>query len=136
MVTGRLVRNPIVYKNKDGSRKILFTIAARDNYKNKSGACGSQFISLEAFISGRQADNGVYDYICCGDLVCCAYTVQSNTYKNKDGKTVFGQVLTVDEVALLESKAMKEARQAKQSKPEADTAAAKTKKVSRKQASA
>ena len=63
MVTGRLVRDFKVCNNRDGSRKILFTVAAADNYKRKDERYHSQFISLEAFIPGNQKDNGVYDYI-------------------------------------------------------------------------
>ena len=76
MVTGRLVRDPKVCINRDRSRKILFTVAALDNYKDKDGHRSSQFISLEAFVSGSQEDNGVYGYLNHGDLVTCAYSVQ------------------------------------------------------------
>ncbi len=127
MVTGRLVRDFKVCNNRDGSRKILFTVATANNYKSKDGHYHSQFISLEAFVSGKQKDNGVYDYINSGDLITCSYSVQTNTYTNKDGNTVYGQVLMVNDVALLESKAVKEARQAKatQSKTTKETKQAK-----------
>lgn len=119
MVTGRLVRDPKVCINRDRSRKILFTVAALDNYKDKDGHRSSQFISLEAFVSGSQEENGVYGYLNHGDLVTCAYSVQSNIYTDKDGHTVYGQVLLVNEVVLLESKAVKEARQAKANQKQA-----------------
>lgn len=131
IVTGRLVRDPKIYNNREGSRKVLFTVAVLDNYKSKDGHYHSQFVSLEAFVPGKQKDNGVYGYINSGDLIICSYTVQSNVYTNKDGNTVYGQVLMVNDVALLESKATKEARQAKatQSKTTKET-----KKRTRKQA--
>lgn len=113
MVTGRLVRDFKVCNNRDGSRKILFTVATANNYKSKDGHYHSQFISLEAFVPGNQKDNGVFAYINGGDLITCSYSVQTNTYTNKDGNTVYGQVLMVNDVALLESKATKEARRAK-----------------------
>lgn len=112
IATGRLTRGLTIHNNKDGSRKILFTVAAQDNYVDKEGNRNSQFIPLEAFIAASQKTNGVYDYLDCGDLISASYSIRNNTYKNKDGETIYGQVLLVDDIALLESKASKEARQA------------------------
>ena len=69
IVTGRLTRDPAVYNNNDGSRKIRFTVAAQDHFTDGDGNRGSQFIPLEAFIPARQQGNGPYDYLDCGDLV-------------------------------------------------------------------
>lgn len=110
VVTGRLSKGLTIYNNKDGSRKIQFSIAAPDNYVDKDGNRGSQFIPLEAFISASQKTNGVYDYIDCGDLVSVSYSVRNNNYTGRDGKPVYGMVLLADDVSLLESKASKEAR--------------------------
>lgn len=120
MVIGRLARDPMVYNNRGGSRKILLTVAAQDNYVGKNGKRESQFVSLEAFVKGNQRGNGVYDYLNTGDLVSCSFSVRNNTYVDKNGETIYGQVLLVDEVALLESKMAKEARLA--AKEEAATA--------------
>lgn len=110
IVTGRLTKDPAVYNNNDGSRKIRFTVAAQNQFTDGEGNRGSQFIPLEAFIPARQQGNGPYDYLDCGDLVSCSYTVQNNNYKGKDGEMVYGLVLLVDSIALLESKTSKEAR--------------------------
>lgn len=110
IVTGRLTKDPAVYNNNDGSRKIRFTVAAQNQFTDGDGNRGSQFIPLEAFISARQQGNGPYDYLDCGDLVSCSYTVQNNNYKDRNGEMVYGLVLLVDSIALLESKTSKEAR--------------------------
>ena len=110
MVTGRLAKGLTIHGNKDGSRKILFTVAAQDNYTDKEGNRGSQFIQLEAFIPANRENNGVYEHLDCGDLISASYSVRNNNYKNKDGVMVYNLVLLVDEVALLESRASKEAR--------------------------
>lgn len=110
IVTGRLTKDPAVYNNADGSRKVRFTVAAQDQFTDGHGNRGSQFIPLEAFIPAKQQGNGAYDYLDCGDLVACSYTVQNNNYKNKSGEMVYGLVLLVDSVALLESRTSKEAR--------------------------
>ncbi len=111
VVTGRLAKDLAVYDNRDGSRKILMLVAAQDNYTDSEGNRSCQFIPLEAFIPANQKNNGVFGYIGCGDLISCSYTVRNNTYTDKDGKTVYSNVLLIEEVALLESKAAKEARQ-------------------------
>lgn len=110
IVTGRLTKDPAVYNNSDGSRKIRFTVAAQNQFTDSDGNRGSQFIPLEAFIPAKQADNGPFDYLDCGDLVSCSYTVQNNNYKDRNGEMVYGLVLLVDSIALLESRTSKEAR--------------------------
>lgn len=112
MVTGRLAKDLEVYNNRGGSRKILMLVAAQDNYTGRDGKRNCQFIPLEAFVPSGQKDNGVFEYLGCGDLVSCSYSVRNNTYTDKDGKTVYNNVLQIEEVALLESRAAKEARQA------------------------
>lgn len=112
MVTGRLAKDLEVYNNRGGSRKILMLVAAQDNYTDRDGNRGCQFIPLEAFVPPGQRDNGVFEYLGCGDLISCSYSVRNNQYTGKDGKTVYNNVLQIEEVALLESKAAKEARQA------------------------
>lgn len=113
MVTGRLSRDITVFTNRDGSRKIKFTVAAQDHFTNSHGEYESQFIPLEAFIPAKQRNNGPFDYMDKGDLVSCSYTIQNNNYKDKDGEMVYALILLVDNVALLESKTSKEARLAK-----------------------
>ena len=111
VATGRLAKGLTIHNNKDGSRKIYLVVAAPDNYTNKDGVKESQFIPLEAFISASQETNGVYDYLDCGDLISVSYSIRNNNYTNKDGVAVYGQVLLAEDVALLESKASKKARQ-------------------------
>lgn len=117
IVTGRLTKDPTFYDNRDGSRKVRFTVAAQDQFTDRDGNRNSQFIPLEAFIPAKQEGNGAYAYINQGDLVSCSYTVQNNNYKDRNGETVYGLALLVDGITLLESKASKEARQAAKETP-------------------
>lgn len=123
---GRLTREPAVFQNSDGSKKIKLTIAAQDNYKstNEDGKKekGSQFIQLEAFVpAGR--DKTVYDLMHKGDMVGAQYSIRSNTYE-KDGKPVYSQVLFIESVDLKETKATTAARAAKAVAAPADEAKA------------
>lgn len=112
IVTGRLTKDPVFYSNSDGSQKVKFTVAAQDHFTDGEGNRGSQFLPLEAFIPASQKGNGVYGYMNKGDLVSCSYSVQNNNYTDKDGRAVYELALLVDSVALLESRASKESRQA------------------------
>ncbi len=113
IVTGRLTRDPVFYENRDGSRKVKFTVAAQNHFTNGEGNRDSQFIPLEAFVPAKHQNNGPYDYLDKGDLVSCSYSVQNNNYQDKNGEMVYGLVLLVDSIALLESKTSKEARLSK-----------------------
>lgn len=104
LARGRLTRNPLVFTNKDGSRKVKFTLALQDNYVGKDGKRGSQFIDFNGFIPADKQKNGVYDLIRQGDLVCVHYTVRSNNYKDKNDTAVFSQILVVQELQLEEYK--------------------------------
>lgn len=101
---GRLTRDPYIVENKDGSKKVMLTVAAQNDFKNKDGKRDSQFISLEGFIPAGK-DTGVYTLLHKGDMVGLGYTVRTNNYTDKKGETVYSQVLFIQTVDLRETKA-------------------------------
>ena len=101
---GRLTRDPYIVENKDGSKKVMLTVAAQNDFKNKDGKRDSQFISLEGFIPAGK-DTGVYTLLHKGDMVGLGYTVRTNNYTDKKGGTVYSQVLFIQTVDLRETKA-------------------------------
>lgn len=103
-VIGRLTKDPVIFTNKDGSRKIMITIAARDNFKAKDGSTGTQFVPVEAFVPANKQGNGVYDYMSKGHMVGVEYEVRNNNYKDKDGKDHYEISLLVQTVDLMEPK--------------------------------
>lgn len=103
-VIGRLTKDPVIFTNKDGSRKIMITIAARDNFKAKDGSTGTQFVPVEAFVPAGKQSNGVYDYMSKGHMVGVEYEVRNNNYKDKDGKDHYEISLLVQAVDLMEPK--------------------------------
>jgi single-stranded DNA-binding protein len=112
--TGRLTRNPQIFENKDGSRKVLFTIAVQDNFHNRQNQKNSQFLPMEAFISKDSfAKNGlgVYALMHKGDKVTVQYTVKTPSFE-KDGQTEYKVSLVPETIDLLESKSVTEARAA------------------------
>ena len=110
---GRLTRDPVILTNRDGSRKVKFTVAAHDNFKGSDGKVSSQFINFDAFVPADKENNGVYEHMHKGDLIKVLYTVKTNNYKDKDGKEVFSQTLYAFEIQLCESKSVVKARAAR-----------------------
>ena len=115
IISGRLTAEPFVFDNSDGSRKIRINLASRNNYRNKDGSRGAQFIPLESFLPARRArkGNGVFDLMHIGDKITVSYTVKNNNYTDSaTGQPVYGLVLQIETVKLDESKATTAARQA------------------------
>lgn len=110
VVVGRLTKDPVVFTNGDGSRKIMVTVAAQDNYKNANNERGTQFVALEAFVSNKSNSLGAFDYMHKGDLVGFEYSVRSNNYTDKNGKAHYGQVLFIQSTDLMESRKAQAAR--------------------------
>lgn len=115
IISGRLTAEPFIFDNSDGSRKIRINLASPNNYRNKDGSRGAQFIPLESFLPARRArkGNGVFDLMHIGDKITVSYTVKNNNYTDSaTGQPVYGLVLQIETVKLDESKATTAARQA------------------------
>ena len=111
VVEGRLTRNPAIFSNSDGSKKVMLTLASRRNFKNSTGKTDSDFVAVEAYISKDAKSNGVYDLIHQGDLVGVSYTVRTSSYTDKaTGEEKYTQTLLVQDVDLKESKKVTDAR--------------------------
>lgn len=115
IATGRLATDPVVFDNKDGSKKVKVKLGIQDNFKSgPDNTKQARFVEFDAFVSAENAKKGlgVYDMMHQGDLVSLQYTLQPNSYE-KDGKTVYTTNLLVQSVDLLESRATTQARAAK-----------------------
>ena len=111
-VTGRLVREIGRFSNKDGSEKVLFTLAVQRSFKNANGERDTDYIQLEGFIPAKNKNaKTVYDSMNKGALVTVEYTVRTSTYEQND-KTIYHTALLVQQVDLLETKAAQESRTA------------------------
>lgn len=123
---GRLGKDPVVFDNADGSKKVMISLAVKNNFKSKSGERESQFINLEGFISKEKAAGanplGAYAFMHKGDLVSFGYEVRQNNYTAKDGTPVYDQVLFIQETVLEESKKTTEDRAAARTAVDEDAA--------------
>ena len=113
-VIGRLPKDPKIFENKDGSKSVRFTVMARNGYKNAQGGYDSTGVDLEAFIPATAEGNGVYDILKKGILVQVTYEIRRNNWPDKNtGEMHYVQVLRVNDVRVLESKATTDARASK-----------------------
>ena len=112
IVIGRATKDPKFFTNSDGSKKVMLTVAAQDNFRGRDNKRGTQFVPVEAFVPAGTNGLGVYDHIHAGDLIGVEYSVRSSQYE-KNGETVYSIALQVQSVDLMESKATTDARAAK-----------------------
>ena len=94
MVQGNLAKDPKVFENADGSKKVFLTVACRDNFTRKDGTVGTEFVDLQAFISKDAAHMGPFAYLKKGSHVTLAYTVVHDEYV-RNGQTLHKQYLRV-----------------------------------------
>lgn len=125
MLTGRVMTQDLkkgIFENKDGSRKMRFTLAVQNAYKDKDGNYGTQPIPVEIFVPASmvtQKDGveslGIYDTIRTGDMLAVSCHVIANNYEDKTtGKMVYGGIiLRVDSFKHRESRKVSEERAAK-----------------------
>lgn len=113
-VIGRLTQDAKVFDNADGSKKVRFTLAAKDNFKSGTeNEAKSQFIPVEAFVSANAVKkNGIgrYGLIHKGDQVAVTGQIQNNNYTDKDGVNRYDLVLRIETLDLMESRTVTEQR--------------------------
>lgn len=122
--TGRLTRNPVIFKNSDGSRAVTVNLAVTNNYSNKDGKKDTQFLQFKGFIRADKPNNGVYDCMHEGDLISIGASLRSEKWKDKKTQEdQYNQVAFIEDVDLLESKTVTENRKQNKAKANADATA-------------
>lgn len=106
---GRLARDPKVFENQDGSKKVVFTVFADRNYVNGQNERQSDAIPVEAFVRAQAQGLGPYANIHKGDLVAIGYALRMDRYV-KSGADVFDLKVIVEEVTFLESRTVTQGR--------------------------
>lgn len=123
-LVGRLARDPKIWENKDGSKKVAFTVYADRNYTNSAGQRDSDDIDVEAFISARVEGVGPYANIHQGDLVALSYTLRKDRFE-KDGQMRYELKVEVQNITFMEPRSVTQARlEARQNKASAGAGAA------------
>ena len=107
VLMGRLTRDPMqrMANTANGELEIARFTLAVDRRRRASGDSGEQtadFISCTAF--GKQAEF-VNKYLHQGTKVCLSGRIQTGSYTNKDGQTVYTTDVIVESIEFAESKA-------------------------------
>ncbi|MFD4946999.1 single-stranded DNA-binding protein [Streptomyces sp. NPDC058409] len=108
-IVGRLANDPKVFENKDGSKKVLFTIFADRNYTNGQNQRDSDAVPVEAFVRAQTQGLGPYSNIHKGDLVAVGYTLRMDRYF-KNGEQIFDLKVISEDITFLEPRSVTQAR--------------------------
>ncbi|MFE4332519.1 single-stranded DNA-binding protein [Streptomyces sp. NPDC056831] len=108
-IVGRLANDPKVFENKDGSKKVLFTIFADRNYTNAQNQRDSDAVPVEAFVRAQTQGLGPYSNIHKGDLVAVGYTLRMDRY-SKNGEQFFDLKVISEDITFLEPRSVTQAR--------------------------
>lgn len=124
-IIGRLTQDIRVMKNGDGSRKLLLTVAADDNFRSGSDQkAQTSFIQLERFVAAG-ASMGGWDKVHQGDLIALDFHVEAKPYVDTKGETQYPQKLVIDGFpSFLEPKSVTEKRAAERAVKAAEKARA------------
>lgn len=110
---GRLAADPKAFENKDGSKKVVFTLYADRPYK-KDGKTISDAIAVEAFVSNKTNGLGPFGFVNKGDMVALTTHIEQMPYTAANGETVYPAAkIVIDEIQFLESRGTTQGRLAK-----------------------
>ncbi|MFD7853523.1 single-stranded DNA-binding protein [Streptomyces microflavus] len=108
-IVGRLANDPKVFENKDGSKKVLFTLYVDRNFTNAQNQRDSDAVPVEAFVRAQAQGLGPYANIHRGDLVAIGYTLRMDRY-SKNGEPVFDLKVISEDISFLEPRSVTQAR--------------------------
>ncbi|TLF39153.1 single-stranded DNA-binding protein [Lacticaseibacillus zeae] len=106
-LTGRLTKEPEVFKTAADLELVRFTLAVDRVFKNKTGQRETDFI--ECVIFGKRALTFASSTTK-GSLIGVAGRISNNHFENKQGEQRWRTSVVVDNFAWLESRAMTESR--------------------------
>lgn len=102
---GRLVRQPKVYENKDGSHKILYTLAVRRAFPGKKGRQDADFVNLETFLpADSPLEQSIYSRLQTGTMLAARYTLLSSSYTDAGGEKRYRVSLLTQSLDFMESR--------------------------------
>ena len=106
-LVGRLTRDPELRYTGNGTAVVSFTIAADRPFTNNQGEREADFINCVAW---RRTAEVVSNYTNKGSLVGVTGRIQTRSYENNEGRTVYVTEVVVENFRMLESKATAENR--------------------------
>lgn len=100
-LVGRLARDPEVKYANEGSTIARFSVAVDRRYKKEGEQQTADFINCIAFAKTAEF---IEKWFHKGDRIGLNGHIQTGSYKNKDGNTVYTTDVVVDNVEFVESK--------------------------------
>lgn len=98
VIVGRLVAEPSLQKVDSGKKVANITVAVPRSYKNENGEYDTDFV--DCVLWGGIAENTV-EFCRKGDMVGVKGRVQTDTYKDEDGKSRKTTKLIAEKVSFL-----------------------------------
>lgn len=104
-LTGRLTRDPeLRYTAEKGRAVTRFTLAVNRDFVNGDGVREADFLNVVAW--GKLAETCA-NYLAKGSLIGIIGRLQSRSYENKDGQTVYVTEVKMEKLTFLEPKKSK-----------------------------
>lgn len=114
VLVGRLTRDPELRYTPAGKAVTSFNIAVNRPFTNQQGEREADFISC--VIWGRPAES-LANYQKKGNLIGVDGRIQTRTYENNEGKTVYVTEVVAESVQFLESKKQDNSQSENQGEP-------------------
>jgi len=106
ILVGRLTRDPdLRYTTNGGVAVTRFTVAVNRKFTNQQGEREADFINIVAW---RNLAENCGNYLRKGSLVAVEGRIQTRSYENQEGRTVYVTEVVADDVRFLVSKKPKD----------------------------
>ena len=110
-LVGRLTKNLELKHTGSGIAVVSFILAVERNYKNGQGERETDFINCVAW---RGTAETISNFAVKGSLLGITGAIQTRTYDNNQGQTVYVTEVVVDNFQMLESKDVTDNRRSQQ----------------------
>ena len=101
VLVGRLTRDPELRTTNNGTAVAQFTLAVNRQFTNAQGERDADFVNCVIWRKGAET---LAQYTHKGSLIGVDGRIQTRTYDDKDGKTVFVTEVVADSFSFMESK--------------------------------
>jgi len=101
ILIGRLTKDPDLRYTSSGRAVANFTLAVNRPFRNAQGKNEADFINCQTW--RKQAEN-LATYMKKGNLIGVDGRIQTRTYENQEGKTVFVTEVLAESIQFLESR--------------------------------
>lgn len=108
-LVGRLTKNPELRYTGSGTAVANFTLAVERNYKNAQGERETDFINC---VIWREPAETLNNFAVKGSLIGVTGNIETRSYQNNEGKTVYVTEINANNFQMLEPKSVNDERRA------------------------